>query len=67
VRWVIRILHLKVIRNLFASPPQIIQDLTEMMMERLQAFKAASGSLPERVVIYRAGVSEVCFGIFQTG
>jgi len=39
----------------------MIQDLTEMMVERLQAYKAASKALPKRVIIYRDGVSEVGF------
>jgi len=37
-----------------------------MMIERLQAFKATSKTLPNRVIIYRDGVSEVCLGILQT-
>ena len=37
----------------------MITDLTEMMVERLQAFKAASKVLPTRVIVYRDGVSEV--------
>lgn len=37
----------------------MIQDLTEMMVERLQAYKAASKNLPKRVIVYRDGVSEV--------
>jgi len=39
----------------------MIQDLTGMMIERLQAYKAASKALPNRVIIYRDGVSEVGF------
>ena len=38
----------------------MIQDLTDMMIERLQAYKATSKALPKRVIIYRDGVSEVC-------
>ena len=38
----------------------MIQDLTEMMVERLLAYKAVSKTLPKRVIIYRDGVSEVC-------
>ena len=37
----------------------MIQDLTEMMVERLQAYKVASKTLPKRVIVYRDGVSEV--------
>lgn len=40
----------------------MIQDLTEMMVERLEAYKAANKAkaLPKRVIVYRDGVSEVC-------
>ena len=40
----------------------MIQELTEMMVERLQAYKAASKdkAFPKRVIVYRDGVSEVC-------
>jgi hypothetical protein len=37
----------------------MIDDLTEMMLERLRAYKKKSGDLPERVIVYRDGVSEV--------
>lgn len=37
----------------------MIKDLTDMMIERLQAYKAASKALPKRVIVYRDGVSEV--------
>ena len=39
----------------------MIQELKEMMVERLQAYKAANKDLPKRVIIYRDGVSEVSF------
>ena len=38
----------------------MIQDVEWMMMERLQAYKDTSKTLPERVIIYREAVSEVC-------
>jgi hypothetical protein len=38
---------------------QMIRDLTAMMLERLQAYKAKSKAFPERVYVYRDGVSEV--------
>lgn len=38
---------------------QMITDLASMMEERLNAFKAKSRVLPERIVVYRDGVSEV--------
>ena len=37
----------------------MIQDLTEMMVERLLAYEAASKALPKRIIIYRDGVDEV--------
>ncbi|KAG1856966.1 ribonuclease H-like domain-containing protein [Suillus subalutaceus] len=45
------------------SKQEMIDDLTEMMLERLRAYKKKSGSLPERVIVYRDGVSE---GQFDT-
>ncbi|KAG2129585.1 ribonuclease H-like domain-containing protein [Suillus clintonianus] len=45
------------------SKQEMIDDLTEMMLERLRAYKKTSGSLPERVIVYRDGVSE---GQFDT-
>ncbi|KAG0696503.1 ribonuclease H-like domain-containing protein [Suillus ampliporus] len=45
------------------SKKEMIDDLTEMMLERLRAYVKKSGSLPERVVVYRDGVSE---GQFDT-
>ena len=37
----------------------MITDLRDMMIERLQAFRTRSKGLPERVYIFRDGVSEV--------
>ncbi|KAF9652530.1 Piwi-domain-containing protein [Thelephora ganbajun] len=37
---------------------EMILDLTEMMVERLQAYKATTKALPKRVIVYRDGVSE---------
>lgn len=42
-------------------PAQMISELAAMMVERLEAFRAKSRRLPERVLVYRDGVSEVCF------
>jgi eukaryotic translation initiation factor 2C len=40
---------------------QMITDLAEMMVERLQHFqKSNQKKLPERILVYRDGVSEVC-------
>ena len=38
----------------------MITELKEMMIERIQAFRAKSNSLPARIIVYRDGVSEVC-------
>lgn len=38
---------------------QGIAELADMMIERLQAFRARSKALPDRVFIFRDGVSEV--------
>lgn len=37
----------------------MVTDLKEMMIERLNAFHSKSGRYPERILIYRDGVSEV--------
>jgi hypothetical protein len=37
----------------------MITDLCEMMVQRLLLFKARSNTLPEQVLVYRDGVSEV--------
>jgi hypothetical protein len=37
----------------------MISELAAMMEERLKAFKAKSGKLPSKVLVYRDGVSEV--------
>ena len=37
----------------------MIEDLKEMMKERLEAFMATSKRLPQRILVYRDGVSEV--------
>ena len=36
----------------------MIEDLTEMMVERLQEYRTANKALPKRIIIYRDGVSE---------
>lgn len=38
---------------------QMVSDLAGMMVERLKAFQAKSGTLPKRILVYRDGVSEV--------
>jgi len=37
----------------------MITDLTTMMIERLQVYSAKNRGLPDRIIIYRDGVSEV--------
>ncbi|KZT63105.1 argonaute-like protein [Daedalea quercina L-15889] len=45
------------------SKKEMITDLAGMMEERLNAFKAKSKVLPERILVYRDGVSEGQFAI----
>ncbi|KAH8101753.1 argonaute-like protein [Cristinia sonorae] len=45
------------------SKKEMITDLKDMMVERLEAFKAKSGTLPTRIIVYRDGVSEGQFHI----
>ena len=40
----------------------MVTDLCDMMIERLTAFREKSKVLPERIIVYRDGVSE---GQFQ--
>ena len=40
----------------------MVQELSKLMVERLQAYQKKMGQLPERIIVYRDGVSEVCFG-----
>lgn len=43
------------------SPRQIITDLEMMMIERLKLYQNQNhGKLPERILVYRNGISEVC-------
>lgn len=37
----------------------MIDDLTEMMIERLKRYREVSNTLPERIYVFRDGVSEV--------
>lgn len=41
---------------------QGIAELSDMIIERLQAFRARSKVLPKRMIIFRDGVSEVRTG-----
>jgi hypothetical protein len=45
------------------SKKEMITNLAAMMQERLLAFKGKSGALPQRVLVYRDGVSEGQFSI----
>jgi eukaryotic translation initiation factor 2C len=38
----------------------MITDLKDMMEERLLAYRAKNRDLPQRILVYRDGVSEVC-------
>lgn len=40
---------------------QGIAELSDMIIERLQAFRRRSNVLPKRMIIFRDGVSEVLF------
>lgn len=44
---------------------QMVDHLKEMMVERLEHYKSKNKSLPERIFVFRDGVSEVRFGIFR--
>lgn len=37
----------------------MVQELTNLMVERLQAYEKKNGQLPERIIVFRDGVSEV--------
>ena len=43
----------------------MISDLKDMMVERLLIYQKRNKSLPERVLVYRDGVSEVNIGTFD--
>lgn len=45
--------------TLMTTTIQMVTGLAKMMHERLVLFKARSGKLPVRVLVYRDGVSEV--------
>jgi eukaryotic translation initiation factor 2C len=38
----------------------MLDELRDMMVERLQYFEKKNKFLPERIIIFRDGVSEVC-------
>ena len=43
----------------------MVEDLTRMTMERLQLYKQKNGNLPDRIIVFRDGVSEVGFAEHQ--
>lgn len=45
--------------SLCSRSVQMITELASMMEERLKAFQARSKTLPQRILVYRDGVSEV--------
>ena len=42
----------------------MVEALTQMTMERLQLYQKKNNRLPERIIVYRDGVSEVCIFLF---
>lgn len=38
----------------------MVQDLEKMMVERLALYQKNTNTLPERIFVFRDGVSEVC-------
>ncbi|PSR77740.1 hypothetical protein PHLCEN_2v7724 [Hermanssonia centrifuga] len=51
-------LRLQTNRNVMKDAEEMTQELTEMLVERLVAYKKNVKALPERVIVYRDGVSE---------
>ncbi|CAE6447538.1 unnamed protein product [Rhizoctonia solani] len=47
------------------SKKEMITDLTDMMIERLNAFKAKNNLLPQRIIFFRDGVSEGQFMVVR--
>ena len=45
---------------------QGIAELSDMVIERLQAFRKRSNVLPKRMFIFRDGVSEVLIALLST-
>ncbi|GJE99955.1 Piwi-domain-containing protein [Phanerochaete sordida] len=45
-------------RNINKDAEEMVEGLTKLMMERLQLYEHKNGSLPERILVYRDGVSE---------
>ena len=43
---------------------QMVESLTQMTIERLQLYRKKNRSLPERIIVYRDGVSEVRVSFF---
>ena len=39
--------------------PQMLDELRDMMVERLQMYEKKNRALPQRIFVYRDGVSEV--------
>lgn len=44
----------------------MVQDLEEMVVSRLLYYKERNGTLPEQIIVYRDGVSEVGYDICAT-
>ncbi|KAJ3529959.1 hypothetical protein NM688_g7779 [Phlebia brevispora] len=51
-------LSLQVNRKIKKDAEEMVQDLRDMLIERLKLYKKTCHALPERVIVYRDGVSE---------
>lgn len=40
--------------------PQMLDELRDMLVERLLVYETKNKSLPDRILVFRDGVSEVC-------
>ena len=43
----------------------MVEGLTQMTIERLQLYQKKNRSFPDRIIVYRDGVSEVCFHLLR--
>ena len=43
---------------------QMLDELTDMLVERLQVYERKNKVLPDRIFVYRDGVSEVSYPFF---
>jgi len=52
-------------RNVNKDAEEMVQDLTQMMVERLQSYEKKMRQLPERIIVFRDGVSEGQFDLVR--